>query len=249
MTKYGRPSVGRPGVEHLGDVRVVHQGQGLPLRLEPGQDLPRVHPRLDQLDGHLPADRLGLLGHQTAPIPPSPICSSSLYGPIDRAGPLAPRRGRLAGGRGRVAPRRTPGTRRPGSWSASRSSTSPPQGGVARRTPGRGTPGGRPAGRSPGRRGRSVLRAVGLGTHTASRVSLTHHSARGVRGPPNNPTRGSLRWCRRPALYAPRHPHPCGQAPLGGWPRSDEPVQHVVGERRQLGRGVEQAGDIGHARS
>ena len=27
---------GRAGVEDLGDVRVVHQGQGLPLRLEPG---------------------------------------------------------------------------------------------------------------------------------------------------------------------------------------------------------------------
>ena len=40
MTKYGRPSGGRPGVEHLGDVRVVHQGQGLPLGLEPGQHLP-----------------------------------------------------------------------------------------------------------------------------------------------------------------------------------------------------------------
>ena len=36
-----RPAVGgRPGVEHLGDVRVVHQGQGLPLGLEPGQHLP-----------------------------------------------------------------------------------------------------------------------------------------------------------------------------------------------------------------
>ena len=35
-----RPAgVGRAGVEHLGDVRVVHQGQGLPLGLEPGDHL------------------------------------------------------------------------------------------------------------------------------------------------------------------------------------------------------------------
>ena len=35
-----RPAaVGRAGVEHAGDVRVVHQRQGLPLGLEPGDDL------------------------------------------------------------------------------------------------------------------------------------------------------------------------------------------------------------------
>ena len=35
-----RPAVGGgAGVEHPGDVRVVHQGQGLPLGLEPGQHL------------------------------------------------------------------------------------------------------------------------------------------------------------------------------------------------------------------
>ena len=36
-----RPAaVGGAGVEHLGDVRVVHQRQGLPLGLEPGEHLP-----------------------------------------------------------------------------------------------------------------------------------------------------------------------------------------------------------------
>ena len=41
-----RPAgAGRAGVEHAGDVRVVHQGQGLPLGLEAGDDLPRVHAR------------------------------------------------------------------------------------------------------------------------------------------------------------------------------------------------------------
>ena len=63
ITKYGRPAVGRAGIEHLGDVRMVHQRQGLPLGLEAGDDLPAVHARLDDLEGDLAADRLCLLGH------------------------------------------------------------------------------------------------------------------------------------------------------------------------------------------
>ena len=59
----GPARLGRPGVEHLGDVRVVHQGQGLPLGLEAGDHLPGVHARLDDLQGHLAADRLLLRGH------------------------------------------------------------------------------------------------------------------------------------------------------------------------------------------
>ena len=59
-----RSSIERdPRVVDLGDVRVVHEGQGLALGLEPGQHLPGIHPRLDQLDGHGALDRLGLLGH------------------------------------------------------------------------------------------------------------------------------------------------------------------------------------------
>ncbi len=52
----------RAGVEDAGDVGVFHQGQGLALRLEAGQDVARVHPRLDQFQGHLTADRPELLG-------------------------------------------------------------------------------------------------------------------------------------------------------------------------------------------
>ena len=48
----------RAAVEHPGDVRVVHQRQGLPLGLEPGDHLPRVHPRLEHLQGDLAADRV-----------------------------------------------------------------------------------------------------------------------------------------------------------------------------------------------
>ena len=50
------------GVEDLGDVRMVHHRQGLPLGLEAGQNLPRVHARLDDLQRHPPADRLFLVG-------------------------------------------------------------------------------------------------------------------------------------------------------------------------------------------
>ena len=41
---------------------MVHHRQGLPLGLEAGQDLPRVHARLDDLQRHAPADRLFLVG-------------------------------------------------------------------------------------------------------------------------------------------------------------------------------------------
>ena len=45
---------GQAAVEHLGNVRVVHHGRCLPLRLESRQDLLRVHPPLDELDRHPP---------------------------------------------------------------------------------------------------------------------------------------------------------------------------------------------------
>ena len=47
MTKYGRPVVGGAGVEDLGDVGVVHHGQGLALGLEARDDLLGVHAQLD----------------------------------------------------------------------------------------------------------------------------------------------------------------------------------------------------------
>ena len=49
-----RPAgLGGAGVEHPGDVGMVHQRQGLPLGLESGQHGPRVHPGLDHLERHL----------------------------------------------------------------------------------------------------------------------------------------------------------------------------------------------------
>src|SRR6266566_3155699 len=50
-------------VQHPGDVEMVHQGQGLALSLEPGDDFARVHPWPDDLEGDLALHRLLLIGH------------------------------------------------------------------------------------------------------------------------------------------------------------------------------------------
>ena len=58
-----RPAVvGRPGIQHPGDVGVVHHRQGLPLGLEAGDHLLRVHAELDDFQGDLATDRFFLLG-------------------------------------------------------------------------------------------------------------------------------------------------------------------------------------------
>ena len=63
-----RPAfVGHAAVIDLGDVGVVHQGEGLPLGVEPREDLARIHARLDELEGHAALDRLGLLGDPDGP--------------------------------------------------------------------------------------------------------------------------------------------------------------------------------------
>ena len=104
-----RPAASRrAGVEDLGDVGVVHQGQRLPLRLEAGEDLARVHAGLDDLDGDQALDRLGLLGqpdgaHAALADLLQAACTgrSPCRGPRPRArAPVAdqsPRRGRQEG--------------------------------------------------------------------------------------------------------------------------------------------------------
>ena len=68
---------------------MLHHGQGLPFGLKASDDLARVHTGPDQLQRHLAADRLGLLRQKTTPMPPSPIRSSSRYGPMTVPGPSA----------------------------------------------------------------------------------------------------------------------------------------------------------------
>ena len=62
----GPAILGGAGVQHTGDVRMVHQRQRLPLGLEPGDDLFGVHPQLDDLEGDLAPHRLVLLRHPHA---------------------------------------------------------------------------------------------------------------------------------------------------------------------------------------
>ena len=106
MTKNGRPSA-CAGVEDLGDVGVVHQGQGLPLGLEAGEHLLRVHARLDDLQRHQALDRLGLLGHPDRAHAAFADLLQQLVRADDGAGPLADglvdgRPGRAGGGRRRT---------------------------------------------------------------------------------------------------------------------------------------------------
>ena len=84
----GPAAVGRAGVEHLGDVRMVHHRQGLPLGLEAGDHLPRVHAGLDDLERDRPLERLGLLGHEHHAHAAFADLLQQLVGADDRAGPL-----------------------------------------------------------------------------------------------------------------------------------------------------------------
>jgi hypothetical protein len=60
----GPSAVGRTCIVDLGDVRMVHQGQGLPFHLEPGDHLAGIHPRLDDLESHSAADGPILRGQE-----------------------------------------------------------------------------------------------------------------------------------------------------------------------------------------
>jgi hypothetical protein len=85
------PTLGRPGVEHAGDVRVVHHRQGLPLGLEPGDHLAGVHAGLDDLQCHLPPDRVFLLRHVDRAEPALADVLEALVRADDRPRPLSER--------------------------------------------------------------------------------------------------------------------------------------------------------------
>ena len=99
-----RPArLGAAGVEHAGDVGVVHHRQGLPLGLEAGQHGLGVHARLDDFHGHDALHRFCLLGHEDRAHAPLADLLHQLVAADGRAGPLG--EGRIDGG---VEPR--------GSW-------------------------------------------------------------------------------------------------------------------------------------
>ena len=64
--KEGAARLRRARIEHLRDVRMIHQRQRLPLLLEARDHVPRVHPQLDDLQRHPPLDGCLLLGHPHA---------------------------------------------------------------------------------------------------------------------------------------------------------------------------------------
>jgi hypothetical protein len=70
---------------------MVHHRQRLPLGLEAGDHLSRVHAGLDDLERHLAADRLGLFGHVDDAKTPFANLLKKLVGADLSAGALGPR--------------------------------------------------------------------------------------------------------------------------------------------------------------
>ena len=60
----GTARIGGPGIQHMGDMRVVHERQRLPFGLEAGHHLLAIHAWLEHLERHLTADALLLLRHE-----------------------------------------------------------------------------------------------------------------------------------------------------------------------------------------
>ncbi len=148
-----RPAdAGGAGVQHAGDVGVVHQGQSLAFGLEAGDDLAGVHAGLDQLDGDEALDRLGLLGHPDAAHAALADRLDELVRADHRAGALRGRLvdGRLGSARQRAVQQAVGADRRPPA--APRCGRSGPR---PRRTPRGRTPAGGPGRGCRERRGRS----------------------------------------------------------------------------------------------
>src|SRR5438876_741314 len=84
-------------------VNIVRHRQGLPFGLEASNHLPSVHARLDNLEGHLAPDRLGLFRHEDRAHAAFTDLLQELVGADDGAGMFANRRinggGDVLGGR------------------------------------------------------------------------------------------------------------------------------------------------------
>jgi hypothetical protein len=86
------PSPGRSAaVENFGDVRIIHDRQGLPLGLEAGHHLLGVHSGLEDLQRHFAADRLGLFRHEDHAKAAFPDLLQQLVGADDLARAFADR--------------------------------------------------------------------------------------------------------------------------------------------------------------
>ncbi len=75
-----------------GNVRVIHHGQGLAFGLEAGDDLLRIHARLDDLQGDLATHGSGLFGNVNDAHAPLADLLHQLVGADHRAGALGERR-------------------------------------------------------------------------------------------------------------------------------------------------------------
>jgi len=71
---------------------MIHDRQGLSFGLETGDDLPGVHARLEDFEGDLAADGLGLLGHEDDAKTALADLLQELVRPDDCAGALGDRR-------------------------------------------------------------------------------------------------------------------------------------------------------------
>ena len=106
----GTARFGGATVEDPSNVGVVHHRQGLPLGLEAADHLLGVHARLDDLQGHLAANRLLLDGHEDRAHAAFADLLDQLVGADVGAGLLGDGRiGRWWGRRRRRSPEKIPG--------------------------------------------------------------------------------------------------------------------------------------------
>jgi len=86
---------GGAGIQHLGDIRMVHQRERLAFGLEAGEDVAGIHAGFDDLESHFALDGLGLLGHPNHAHAAFADLLQELVGANDHAGAFAGWGGRL----------------------------------------------------------------------------------------------------------------------------------------------------------
>ncbi len=102
ITKIRPTGFGGTGIQHFGDVRMIHHGQGLPFRFETGHNLAGVHAGLNDFERHLAADRLLLLGHKDHTKAPFANFLEQFVAPDDCTGAFTERSGKCCIGLGQL---------------------------------------------------------------------------------------------------------------------------------------------------